>query len=86
VITGQYTGGELWTDAVRYIYSQRTCSESDCLQNTLEDLHNLMLADQSMTFDQVADASYIGLLAHLGSSTIWKSVLGGSNDDAQVRE
>jgi predicted alpha-1,6-mannanase (GH76 family) len=50
--------------------------------NTLEDLHNLMLATGTDDFSTVADNSYIGQLA-LNSNTDWNSVLGGSNDDAQ---
>ncbi|KAG6837699.1 hypothetical protein H0H93_003501 [Arthromyces matolae] len=49
--------------------------------NTLEDLHNLMLATGTDEFSTVADTSYIGRLA-LNSNTNWPSVLAGSNDDA----
>lgn len=49
----------------------------------LEDLHNLMLADNSDAFSTVADDSYLGILAQV-SSTPWNTVLGGSYDDAQV--
>ncbi|KDR66517.1 hypothetical protein GALMADRAFT_80600 [Galerina marginata CBS 339.88] len=50
--------------------------------NTLEDLHNLMLATGTDDFATVADNSFIGRAA-LNSNTNWNSVLGGSNDDAQ---
>lgn len=52
-------------------------------QNTLEDLHNLMLATGTNNFATVADTSFIGKSA-LDSSTNWASLLGGSNDDAGV--
>lgn len=54
------------------------------VQNTLEDLHNLMLATGTDDFSTVADTSYLGKQA-LNSNTNWQSVLGGSNDDALVR-
>lgn len=63
--SGQYNGGELWTDA-----------------NTLEDLHNLMLATGNDNYGAVADSSYIGKAA-LNSGTNWNSFIGGSFDDAQ---
>ncbi|EPQ57053.1 Six-hairpin glycosidase [Gloeophyllum trabeum ATCC 11539] len=50
--------------------------------NALEDLHNLMLADGSDDFGDVADQSYIGKAA-LNSGTNWNDLLNGSNDDAQ---
>jgi len=49
--------------------------------NTLEDLHNLMLATGTDDFSTVADTSFIGRSA-LNSNTYWPSILGGSNDDA----
>ncbi|RDB16952.1 Mannan endo-1,6-alpha-mannosidase DFG5 [Hypsizygus marmoreus] len=49
--------------------------------NTLEDLHNLMLATGTDDFATVADISYIGKAA-LNSNTNWQSILAGSNDDA----
>ncbi|GLB37100.1 putative glycoside hydrolase family 76 protein [Lyophyllum shimeji] len=49
--------------------------------NTLEDLHNLMLATGTDDFATVADTSYIGRCAN-NANTDWNSVLGGSNDDA----
>ncbi|KAG5731457.1 Mannan endo-1,6-alpha-mannosidase DCW1 [Termitomyces sp. T112] len=49
--------------------------------NTLEDLHNLMLATGTDQFSTVADTSFIGRFA-LSSNTDWQSVLAGSNDDA----
>jgi len=49
--------------------------------NTLEDLHNLMLATGTDDFSTVADTSFIGRSA-LNSNTNWQSILGGSNDDA----
>jgi hypothetical protein len=45
-----------------------------------------MLATGTDDFSGVADASYLGFLSSLGSSLFWKSALGGSNDDAQVKE
>jgi len=54
-------------------------------QNTLEDLHNLMLATGTDEFKSVADQSYIGRAA-LNANTNWNSVLGGSNDDAGVSQ
>ncbi|KIJ67713.1 glycoside hydrolase family 76 protein [Hydnomerulius pinastri MD-312] len=50
--------------------------------NTLEDLHNLMLATGNDDYRTVADNSYIGKAA-LNADTDWNSFLGGSNDDAQ---
>ncbi|KAL0956602.1 hypothetical protein HGRIS_002739 [Hohenbuehelia grisea] len=50
--------------------------------NTLEDLHNLMLAAGSNDFSTVADNSFLGRAA-LNPNTNWESFLGGSNDDAQ---
>ncbi|KAJ7262191.1 glycoside hydrolase family 76 protein [Mycena haematopus] len=51
--------------------------------NTLEDLHNLMLATGTNQFGAVADQSYIGRSAQDSSTANWQNVLGGSNDDAQ---
>ncbi|KAJ7178524.1 glycoside hydrolase family 76 protein [Mycena crocata] len=50
--------------------------------NTLEDLHNLMLATGTNEFAAVADQSFIGRSAQDSSKAHWQSVLGGSNDDA----
>ncbi|KAH7888838.1 glycoside hydrolase family 76 protein [Phlebopus sp. FC_14] len=50
--------------------------------NTLEDLHNLMLATGNNDYGSVADASYLGRAA-LNPGTDWNTFLGGSNDDAQ---
>ncbi|KAF9478615.1 glycoside hydrolase family 76 protein [Pholiota conissans] len=49
--------------------------------NTLEDLHNLMLATGTDQYGAVANASFIGRSA-LNPNTNWQSLLGGSNDDA----
>ncbi|PPQ95018.1 hypothetical protein CVT25_000481 [Psilocybe cyanescens] len=49
--------------------------------NTLEDLHNLMLASGTNQYSAVADQSFIGRSA-LNPNTNWASLLGGSNDDA----
>ncbi|KAJ3501330.1 hypothetical protein NLJ89_g9383 [Agrocybe chaxingu] len=49
--------------------------------NTLEDLHNLMLATGTDEFSTVADTSFIGRAA-LNANTNWQSILAGSNDDA----
>ncbi|KAF8893377.1 hypothetical protein BD779DRAFT_1467740 [Infundibulicybe gibba] len=49
--------------------------------NTLEDLHNLMLATGTNDFSTVADTSFIGKAA-LNSATNWQAILNGSNDDA----
>ncbi|TFK44668.1 glycoside hydrolase family 76 protein [Crucibulum laeve] len=49
--------------------------------NTLEDLHNLMLATGTNEFSTVADTSFIGKSA-LNPNTNWQSILAGSNDDA----
>ncbi|THV05068.1 glycoside hydrolase family 76 protein [Dendrothele bispora CBS 962.96] len=49
--------------------------------NTLEDLHNLMLATGTDDFSTVADNSFIGRSA-LNANTNWAALLGGSNDDA----
>ena len=54
------------------------------MQNAIEDLHNLMLATGTNDFGNVADSSYIAFIAGFESDLIWKSALGGSNDDAQV--
>ncbi|KAJ7045498.1 glycoside hydrolase family 76 protein, partial [Mycena alexandri] len=50
--------------------------------NTLEDLHNLMLATGTDQFGAVADQSFIGKSAQDSSAAHWNSILGGSNDDA----
>ncbi|KAG0704538.1 hypothetical protein DFH29DRAFT_374721 [Suillus ampliporus] len=50
--------------------------------NSLEDLHNLMLATGRDDYCNVADTSYIGKAA-LDTNTDWTKFLGGSNDDAQ---
>ncbi|KAJ8597481.1 glycoside hydrolase family 76 protein [Rhizopogon salebrosus TDB-379] len=50
--------------------------------NSLEDLHNLMLATGNDDYHNVADSSYIGKAA-LDPNTDWTKFLGGSNDDAQ---
>ncbi|EEB89272.1 hypothetical protein MPER_12646, partial [Moniliophthora perniciosa FA553] len=49
--------------------------------NTLEDLHNLMLATGTDDFRSVADNSFLGRAAN-NANTNWNSFLGGSNDDA----
>jgi len=54
------------------------------LQNTLEDLHNLMLGANSDEFSTVADNSLIGRAAQF-ELTNWEAFIGGSYDDAQVR-
>ncbi|KIM78166.1 glycoside hydrolase family 76 protein [Piloderma croceum F 1598] len=51
--------------------------------NTLEDIHNLMLAAGTMTWDSLADESFIGRFANVDISAVWSIVLGGSYDDAQ---
>ncbi|KAJ6593883.1 glycoside hydrolase family 76 protein [Mycena capillaripes] len=50
--------------------------------NTLEDLHNLMLATGTDQFAAVADQSFIGRSAKDSSTANWNNILGGSNDDA----
>ncbi|KAJ7703216.1 glycoside hydrolase family 76 protein [Mycena rosella] len=50
--------------------------------NTLEDLHNLMLATGTNEFAAVADQSFIGKSAQSSDTAHWNSILGGSNDDA----
>ncbi|KAF7980326.1 hypothetical protein HWV62_38741 [Athelia sp. TMB] len=50
--------------------------------NTLEDIHNLMLGAGTTTWDSLAALSYIGRIAETGILS-WKTVLGGSYDDAQ---
>ncbi|EGO00273.1 glycoside hydrolase family 76 protein [Serpula lacrymans var. lacrymans S7.3] len=50
--------------------------------NTIEDLHNLMLAADSDTWGTIADTSYIGQAAN-NANTDWVSFLGGSYDDSQ---
>ncbi|KAJ6625661.1 glycoside hydrolase family 76 protein [Mycena sp. CBHHK59/15] len=50
--------------------------------NTLEDLHNLMLATGTDEFAAVADQSFIGKSAQNSDTTHWNSILAGSNDDA----
>ncbi|KAL0581316.1 hypothetical protein V5O48_000692 [Marasmius crinis-equi] len=49
--------------------------------NTLEDLHNLMLATGTNDFSSVADNSFLGRAAN-NAGTNWQTFLGGSNDDA----
>jgi len=49
--------------------------------NTLEDIHNLMLATGTDQWSTLADSAFIGKSA-LNPSTNWASLLGGSNDDA----
>ncbi|KAH9487463.1 hypothetical protein JR316_0001539 [Psilocybe cubensis] len=88
---GQYTGGSLWTDAVKtsntpILQSSSTdISYSAHAQNTLEDLHNLMLASGTDQYSAVADESFIGRSA-LNPNTNWASLLGGSNDDAGIEK
>ena len=53
------------------------------LQNTLEDIHNLMLGASSTNWDSLADESYIGRIANAGNLS-WSEILGGRYDDAQV--
>ena len=53
------------------------------LQNTIEDLYNLMLAKGSTDFN-VADSTTIGKLALRQDRNAWISQLNGSNDDAGV--
>ncbi|KAJ3570958.1 hypothetical protein NP233_g4060 [Leucocoprinus birnbaumii] len=48
--------------------------------NTVEDLHNLMLANNSDEFSNVAAQSTIGRAAL--SNANWNSIINGSNDDA----
>jgi len=50
--------------------------------NTLEDLHNLMLAAGINDYSSLADNTYIGQTAN-DPGADWESVLNGSNDDAQ---
>ncbi|KAJ7096339.1 glycoside hydrolase family 76 protein [Mycena epipterygia] len=51
--------------------------------NTLEDLHNLMLATGTDQFAAVADESFIGKSAIASSDAAhWNSIIAGSNDDA----
>ncbi|KAJ7287548.1 glycoside hydrolase family 76 protein [Mycena rebaudengoi] len=50
--------------------------------NTLEDLHNLMLATGTNDFAAVADQSFLGRSAQDSGTAHWQSILGGSNDDA----
>jgi hypothetical protein len=52
------------------------------VQNTVEDLHNLMLARGSDEFSSVGQQSTIGRAAL--SNANWQSILNGSNDDAGV--
>lgn len=52
------------------------------VQNTVEDLHNLMLARNSNEFSAVGQQSTIGRAAL--SNANWQSILNGSNDDAGV--
>lgn len=80
--TGMYNGGSLWfIYLISYPYSSLNPIRTDA--NTLEDLHNLMLATGTDQFSTVADSSYIGKSA-LNPDTNWQNVLGGANDDALV--
>lgn len=84
IITGEYS--ELWTDAVRpntSHFTWPTILTRILMQNTLEDIHNLMLAAGTTTWDSLAAESYIGRIANLGLIP-WSTVLDGSYDDAQV--
>lgn len=81
--SGSYIGGELWTDAVRTVSFPLCQYLTSHQQNTLEDLHNLMLLTKSNTYETIADGSYIGRAA-LNPSTNWVTFFGGSYDDAQV--
>ncbi|CAA7263178.1 unnamed protein product [Cyclocybe aegerita] len=79
---GKYTGGSLWTDAVFLSHLRNLRSNlTNPWQNTLEDLHNLMLATGADEFSTVADTSFIGRAA-LDANTNWQNILAGSNDDA----
>ncbi|KAF8556147.1 glycoside hydrolase family 76 protein [Imleria badia] len=52
--------------------------------NTLEDLHNLMLATDCDTYGTIADNSFIGLAALFDATPAeWEFFFGGSYDDAQ---
>lgn len=57
----------------------------DSTQNTLEDIHNLMLLDGTTTWDSVADESYLGRIVNTGIPS-WSKALDESWDDAQVRD
>jgi hypothetical protein len=59
-------------------------ASTDTLQNTLEDIHNLMLAGNTTKWDSLADESFIGRIANLGIVDLWPAILDGSYDDAQV--
>ncbi|KAJ7725838.1 glycoside hydrolase family 76 protein [Mycena maculata] len=50
--------------------------------NTLEDLHNLMLATGTDQFSAVAAESYIGKSAQNDAASNWNSIINGANDDA----
>ena len=50
--------------------------------NTIEDLHNLMLAAGTDEYGSLADNTYIGQAAN-DPGINWESILDGSNDDAQ---
>lgn len=52
-------------------------------QNTVEDIHNLMLATGNDDFSSLSTGAYLAKAA-LDSSTDWSSFIAGSWDDAQV--
>ena len=68
----------------KYIFMLRIVSRTDMEQNTIEDLYNFMLADDSTAFD-VADSTTIGQLALQQSESAWAAAINGANDDALVR-
>ena len=78
---GVSSGPTRWVRSI--ILGSRALIDDGALQNTIEDLYNLMLADGSSTFD-VADNTRIGRLALQQDRNAWISALGGSNDDAGV--
>ncbi|CAK5265762.1 unnamed protein product [Mycena citricolor] len=50
--------------------------------NTLEDLHNLMLATGTDQFSAVADQSFLGRSTQDTSAAHWQGIFNGANDDA----
>lgn len=52
--------------------------------NTIEDLHNLMLAAGTDTYASIDTTSTIGKDGAAANSATWSSLINGSNDDSLV--
>jgi hypothetical protein len=78
-ITAAHSG---LTPYVNSFSKSKSTHDPQTTQNTVEDLHNLMLARNSDDFSAVGAESTIGKAAL--SNANWQDILNGSNDDAGV--